>query len=223
MLQKSSPNRSFKEQIISKLLLLHILGKYKFDGKTKLHKAIFFAERSTNEKKLKVFNYNFFRYNFGEYSQELQDDFRVLVDKDFLINSKPIEVSSEGKELLKRCSLIIENNKPLLNMVEPIIQHTASMPLDRVKEIAYSRVIVSGRQVKDIEIGTPLLNELSDDEAKEKIFVNDKWIEKLNNIFNLGFVSIDEVTINEYQEIQNFMLPKRIKLLSKLDTYEKAG
>ncbi|MBI5060925.1 MAG: hypothetical protein HZB67_01280 [Candidatus Aenigmarchaeota archaeon] len=213
MPNNTQTKRTLKERIIDKLLLLYILGKYKFDGKIKLHKAIFFAEKTTNEKKIKVFNFNFIRYNFGEYSNELQTDYRELVDNGFLFDTRPIEITDEGKELLSRCEGIIDRNEFILNAAEPLIEHVATLPLDKVKEMAYEKIIISGRKVADIEIGTPLLSNLDESEAKAKILIKDDWIEKLDIIFSRGFVVVDEDTKKEYGEIYKIMKPKIRRVL----------
>jgi len=215
-------DRSQRESISDKLLLLYTLDKFRFTGKTKLHKAVFFAEKSTNEKKLKIFNFDFVRYDFGEYSNELQCDYRELVNSGLVFDTKPIEVSQEGKELLKRFNNIFNRNKLLINQIEPIIEHIVSLPLDRVKEIAYTKVIINGIAVGKMKSMEPVLNKLNEDVAEIKFDIENKYIENLAFIFNSGFVIVDEETKQEYDEIQKIMRPKIKNLLMKLDAYEEA-
>ena len=202
-------SRTIRETAIDKLLLLYILSKYKIDGKTKLQKAIFFAEKSTNEKGVKIFNFDFIRYNFGEYSNELQTDYRELYHNGFILDTRPIEITDESKELLKRCQHILGRNGILLNKIEPIIEHIVSLPLDRIKEMAYTKIVLFGKEVKDLEIGTPILYKLNSSQVKSEIIIDDKWIEKLNSFFSLGVDLLDEDTKKEYSEIQNLMKPTK--------------
>ena len=222
--------RTLKEKIIDKVLLLHILNKYKFDGKTKLHKAVFFAEKTSNEKKVKIFNFNFIRYNFGEYSNELQSDYRELVNDGLLLNVRPIEVSSDGKEALKRMEGFTLKNRFLLSSIEPIIEHIAEQPLDRVKEMAYNDVIIKGKKVKDIELGVHLLDKLNDAEAQTNVIMENKWIEKFASLLNIRIVSVrsanydelDEDTKDEYMTVLRLMRPKVQRVLRKIGEYESS-
>lgn len=79
--------RSPPDTTIDRLLLLYLLKvatPYGIDGDVKFQQLVFLSELQMLGKQAKGFHYRFFRYAYGGYSKELQDDFVALGAKKFL-------------------------------------------------------------------------------------------------------------------------------------------
>jgi hypothetical protein len=79
--------RSPADTTIDRLLLLYLLkvaAPYGIDGDVKFQQLVFLCELQMFGKQTEGFHYRFFRYAYGGYSKELQDDFVALGAKKFL-------------------------------------------------------------------------------------------------------------------------------------------
>ena len=79
--------RSPTDTTIDRLLLLYLLKvamPFGIDGDVKFQQLVFLSELQMLGKQAKGFHYRFFRYAYGGYSKELQDDFAALGAKKFL-------------------------------------------------------------------------------------------------------------------------------------------
>jgi hypothetical protein len=79
--------RSPTDTLIDRLLLLYLLkvaAPYGIDGDVKFQQLVFLSELQMLGKQAKGFHYRFFRYAYGGYSKELQEDFMALGGKKFL-------------------------------------------------------------------------------------------------------------------------------------------
>ena len=79
--------RSPTDSTIDRLLLLYLLkvaAPFGIDGDVKFQQLVFLSELQMLGKQAKGFHYRFFRYAYGGYSKELQDDFVALGAKKFL-------------------------------------------------------------------------------------------------------------------------------------------
>jgi len=72
---------------VDRLLLLYLLkvaAPFGIDGDVKFQQLVFLSELQLFGKQAKGFHYRFFRYAYGGYSKELQDDFLALGAKKFV-------------------------------------------------------------------------------------------------------------------------------------------
>lgn len=196
-----SPERTLKEKVIDKLLLLYLLNKHRIDGRTKLQKTVFFSEDSLNSKNVKSFNYNFIRWHFGEFSRELESDFKELI-KDELILEKPyIRVTGEGEDILKHLEGVLNKNPDILRFIDAICDYTSRKPLDVVKTMAYARVIRNGIQVKDIPEETVLLEKLDESKSDSIFNIDDGWVGTLELLFDKVSANSLRVALTEKANI----------------------
>lgn len=193
--------RTPKEKVIDKLLLLYLLNKHRINGRTKLQKTVFFSEDSLNNKNVKSFNYKFIRFHFGEFSRELESDFKELI-KDELILEKPyIRVTEEGENVLKQLEGVLKKNPNVLNLVDAISDYASRKPLDVVKTMAYTRVIRNGIQVKDIPEEVVLLEKINESKAESVFNINDGWIGTLELLFDKTSADSLKVALTEKANI----------------------
>lgn len=195
------PERTLKEKVIDKLLLLYLLNKHRISGRTKLQKTVFFSEDSLNGKNIKSFNYNFIRFHYGEFSRELESDFKELI-KNELISEKPyIRVTGEGEDILKHLEGVLNKNPNILHFIDAVCDYTSRKPLDVVKTMAYTRVIRNGIQVKDIDEETVLLEKLDESKASSIFNIEDGWVGTLELLFDKASADSLRVALTEKANI----------------------
>ncbi len=97
------PVRSPADTIIDRFLLLYLLkvaAPFGIDGDVKFQQLVFLSELQSFGKQAKGFHYRFFRYAYGGYSKELQDDFVGLGAKKFL-DPATWKLTARGESVVK--------------------------------------------------------------------------------------------------------------------------
>lgn len=184
-------NRTFKEKITDKLLLLYIIHKANEHGynkgKTKLQKFIFVIEKTMNDKKVKGLNYDIIKFHHGPYSHQLEQDFKDL-QKNEIFARELMGLTDKGNKILNHCSGVLERNQYIVRVINSMIENLSRKSLDSILTMIYNATIKlpDGRIMKiaDIPENTPMINKLRETEAKEKLNIPNKWIETLDIMFD---------------------------------------
>ena len=95
--------RSPTDSTIDRLLLLYLLkvaAPFGIDGDVKFQQLVFLSELQLFGKQAKGFHYRFFRYAYGGYSKELQDDFLALGAKKF-VDPAAWTLTAAGETVIK--------------------------------------------------------------------------------------------------------------------------
>jgi len=95
--------RSPTETTVDRLLLLYLLkvaAPFGIDGDVKFQQLVFLSELQLFGKEAKGFHYRFFRYAYGGYSKELQDDFLALGAKKF-VDPAAWKLAAAGEKVVK--------------------------------------------------------------------------------------------------------------------------
>ena len=95
--------RSPSDTTIDRLLLLYLLkvvAPFGIDGDVKFQQLVFLCELQMLGKDAKGFHYRFFRYAYGGYSKELQDDFVALGAKK-LLDPATWKLTAAGETVVK--------------------------------------------------------------------------------------------------------------------------
>lgn len=95
--------RSPTDITIDRLLLLYLLkvaAPFGIDGDVKFQQLVFLSELQLLGKQAKGFHYRFFRYAYGGYSKELQDDFLALGAKKF-VDPAVWKLAAAGEKVIK--------------------------------------------------------------------------------------------------------------------------
>ena len=95
--------RSPTDSTIDRLLLLYLLkvaAPFGIDGDVKFQQLVFLSELQLFGKQAKGFHYRFFRYAYGGYSKELQDDFLALGAKKF-VDPATWKLAEAGEKVVK--------------------------------------------------------------------------------------------------------------------------
>jgi hypothetical protein len=175
-------SRTLIEQIVDKLLLIYLFGTHKIIDDTKAQKTVFFAENNMNEKKIKGFSYDFIRWNFGEFSRDLESDLKELKQKNFITDN--LDLTQDGEEILNRMGRVLQQNPEIIKRIDMFGSYTELKPLAEVKDVAYTKIMIHGKQVKDLPLGEPLLQKLNDSEAKIKFIIDKGWFGTFEILLN---------------------------------------
>ena len=182
-------DRSYEEVIVDNLLLLYLISKSGRLGRTKLQKLVYLVECKLGKKGLKTFNYNFYRWNIGPFTQQIFQDGEALVDNNIIsdVSTKPTE---RGIDILKQCDKIFENNKQILKEIDKIIYKYDKLPLEKIKDAVYeSKVNINGKllKVKDVPMGEDLKVKISEDKAVNEFRIAKEWLETLDILLDEEF------------------------------------
>lgn len=193
------PSRVFVEQIADKLLLIHLFATHKIKDDTKAQKTVFFAESNMNEQKIKGFNYSFFKWHYGEFSRELESDLRELKQKNFITTN--LELTQDGEEILNKMKSVLQRNSDIIKRIDMFGNYTEFKSLDEVKNVAYTKIVIHGKQVKDLPLNEPLIQKLDDSEAKEKFEIDEGWLGTFEILLNPELKESLDIAIAEEEYI----------------------
>ncbi|KHE69668.1 hypothetical protein [Halobacillus sp. BBL2006] len=101
-----------KRDVLNKILLLHIMetsSKKNIKGSTRLQKMVFASESQARKKGTNAFNYDFIRWYYGPYSEELSSDIEVLISKGLIKrdNQNNYTLTPSGKGTLEKAKKIL--------------------------------------------------------------------------------------------------------------------
>ncbi len=155
------------EEAADNLLLLYMISRLPIPGITKLEKLVFLAEKDLHEKKIKAFNYLFYRWDHGPYSRGLYDDFDRLKAAGLIKKSGWTWIlTSRGWAFLDYFSSELKRNPQIVDLLNEIIETEGpKRTQDLLKEI-YS-LCIENVSIRDIPKGRRLLKKLEDEEASE--------------------------------------------------------
>ncbi|MCX6821075.1 MAG: hypothetical protein NT016_03950 [Candidatus Aenigmarchaeota archaeon] len=187
------------ERMIDKLLLIYLFGTHKIIDDTKAQKTVFFAENNMNEKRIKGFSYDFIRWNFGEFSRDLESDLKELKNKNFITDN--LILTQDGEEILNQIGSVLQKNSEIIKRIDMFGSYTESKSLTEVKDVAYTKIIVNGKQVKDLPMGEPLLHKLDDSEARINFSIDTGWLGTFEVLFNPRIKDSLDVALTEEEYI----------------------
>ena len=167
--------RSLWEQLADRLLLLYTLKDLNGRGarvyETALQKLVFLAEREMLASRVKGFNYNFVRLDFGPYSSELKKDLVALMACG-LVKDDPERgyvITEKGRELLGRLGSLLERNDDILHIIRSVNERYGYMSLRELLSHVYSlpRPLKGPREpIEKVKLRTPLLRRLNASRAR---------------------------------------------------------
>lgn len=190
------PNNE-KDKIVNKLLLLYLINtvneKNHFLGITKLHKLVYLFEKHLYTTGKRALNFSFFRWDYGPMSKE------IYIERDFLAKNGLIEkegnisITKRGKRLLSQCSVILNENKPILELINKVSNYSKYETEDLKNKIYNIKDPYWDIKISDLPKGLDLLVDLCD--MEETIDINNSWIETLDILMDkdIHFSVVDAV------------------------------
>jgi len=133
-------SRTEMERTVDKVLLLKLIRSAQGRGRLvtiPLHKLVFISQHRMTGKRMKGFNYSFYRDRFGPAAPGIYDDFGELIDAG-LIRDCPFRLTSSGEELLDGLEPAFQRNgnRQILGIIGETARDT---PLDirPIKDLVY--------------------------------------------------------------------------------------
>jgi uncharacterized phage-associated protein len=180
--------RSLEEAILDRVLLLYLVSRtrergYNILGQIKLQKLLYKTQERMYLSKCKGLNYNFVRWKFGPFSQEIYSDVRDLKETGFLIPQDPASISEKGRNLLKMLDLVFD--KETVELIDKVINEFGPYTGRQIKTIMYSFPKVGEmKTIKEAKIGEVLLTKLHEENAKKRIQLDEQAIDTLCFLFD---------------------------------------
>lgn len=183
--------RTPSESLIDRLLLLYLIVRirdfgYKITGNVKLQKLTYKSQERMFLGGLKGFNYNFVRWDFGPFSQEIVPDTSDLLETGFLRKSGNVIVpSGRGSQLIRDLDTVFERNKAIVEYIDRVILEFGPYPGKTIRALMYSYPKVGVRKtIEQTKKGELILSKLDASEAKETFWIDDEWMETLEMLFD---------------------------------------
>lgn len=173
-----------QDRVVNNVLLLHLIEKANSIGcvedTLKLQKLVFLSQKKLIGKRFKVFNYNFFRWDKGPFSADVNNDLTSLRCRGLVRNRWPIRLTREGRELLSGCKELLEENESFLSVIDGIIGEFAEYTPDEIKEYVYKMSIFVPRlrevmTIAEVPHGTPILFKPSEKRSRARFVLDPKW------------------------------------------------
>jgi uncharacterized protein YwgA len=189
--------RNIKEEAIDTLLLLYLIKeahKYGDIGKVMLQKLVFLVEREMASSDIRGFNFRFFRYNLGPFTEEIYRDSEKLYNAGLLHeNEWPFRLTEQGSALLENIhSSIIgrSENREVLSVIEKIVSNYAKYDVERIKKFVYGIKIqpIGESQIlpiREVPLGYWLIQKIDEKKAKKSFTLDEELIEDLEYQFQL--------------------------------------
>jgi len=187
--------RDLKEAISDRLLLLYLLFKIRkkgqsVSGDTKLQKLLYEIEQRMYRNRYKGLNYNFVRWDFGPFSQEVYVDSADLEKTGFLKrhSDKSIGISDSGIRLIEMMQKDLKGDKVLEEYFDRVINEFGPYKGKGIKAAIYTSPKVGERKpIRETTKAEILLKKLDTSEAMKSFWINDRWFETLRIIFDPTF------------------------------------
>ena len=202
--------RSLEEQLADRLLLLYTLKDLNERGArvyaTALQKLVFLAEREMLASRIKGFNYNFVRLDFGPYSSELKKDLVTLMACG-LVKDDPERgyvITEKGKELLERLRPLLERNDDILDIIRSINERYGHMSLDELLSYVYSlpRPLKGPKEpIEKVKLRTPLLRRINASRAKKVLAMEPRELRLLSVATNPEVEELKFLEVNGHEVV----------------------
>ena len=180
--------------------------KGKIEDNLKIQKLVFSIQKKLLQKKQKAFSYDFFRWNQGPFSANLNEDLKLL-SRNKLISwgGKRIVLTKEGEELLKNCKGLFDINTFFNDTFNSIVDEFANLSPDKIKELVYKQsffvpILRKVMLIEKIPFGRPILFRPSDNRMKYLFKLDEGWDATLELIFNKNALVSLEKALDDAKE-----------------------
>ncbi len=179
---------NIQNRVVNNILLLYLIDRTNSTGSIedtlKLQKLVYLTQKRMIEKKLKLFTYNFFRWDKGPFSADVNNDLTVLSCRGLIRKRWPIRLTKEGKKLLNGCKELLEENEQFLKVIDDITAEFSEYTPEQIKEYTYNLSIFVPRlrqvmTVAEVPHGTLILFKPSDNRSKKKFILDESWLATL--------------------------------------------
>src|SRR3990172_5093602 len=176
-------NRSLEEALVDRFLLLYVVARTRKKGcnilgHIKLQKMLYKTQERMYLARWKGFNYNFVRWKFGPFSQEIYSDVDDLKRAGYLIQEDAASISEKGLRLLKDFDVLLDAETK--DIIERVINEFGPYTGRQIREVMYSFPKVGEKKtIEEAEMGEVLLTRLHPEDAKKCLRADEAQLETL--------------------------------------------
>jgi len=201
-----------QDRVVNNILLLYLIKKTNSIGKVedtlKLQKLVYLTQKKYIEKKSKVFNYNFFRWDKGPFSADVSNDLTSLKCRGLVRDRWPIRLTKEGNELVNGCQEVLDENEALLKVIDGVISEYARYTPDEIKEHVYKMKIFVPRlrevmTIAEVPRGTLILFKPSTKRSKTSFVLDEDWCATLE-------LALDQEAVESLKQSYNDAVEGRV-------------
>jgi uncharacterized phage-associated protein len=184
----SMAERTPEEAILDRLLLLYVVARnrergHNILGQIKLQKLLYKTQERMYLSGCKGLNYNFIRWKFGPFSQEIYSDVRDLKVTGFLNPQDAASASMKGQHLLKKLGVIFD--RETVQLIDGVINEFGAYSGRQIKSVTYSFPKVGEKKtIEEAELGDLLLTKLNEKKAKKCIRLDERVFDTLRFLFD---------------------------------------
>jgi len=191
-LPKNLIERTAEEVTVDRFLLMFLISTANkirsLWGKTKLEKLVYCSQYGMMKTRIKGFNYYFYRWHFGPYSEQVYEDLAAFSECGFVahkVESGEIAVTPKGLRILHQFDDVINDNAAICAIIRETAEDYKEYSADKIKEAIYETLVFGSKKtyVRDVDMGDPLLHKLPKEEAKTVFKIESGKVETLWILF----------------------------------------
>jgi uncharacterized protein YwgA len=199
--EKVDKTISSNDRIVNNLLLLRLIGETndfgKLEHQLKVQKLVFLIQKNFVQRKLKGFSYNFFRWEQGPFSADVNNDLKLLKKSKLITwDDDEILLTKQGADLLKECDEVFKENIIFNKPFESVVKSYANFTPEEIKEEVYKQNIFVPKIRKVMSIDKIPLKQLilfrpTIKKMKELFKIDEEWEATLELLLDKeGLVSL---------------------------------
>lgn len=194
VMTKGMSERTIGEMVGNNLLLLFLVDETSKEGKVegdlKAQKLVFLSQKLMVQRKLKAFNYNFFRWHKGPYCADLSNDLKRLKVAGLVRrNGSRLELTDLGKSVIANCEAELTDWTDFISPIREVAQEYGRFTPEELKERVYDIAVFVPRdhkvmKIRDIEEKKLILFKPSEKEARKVLSLSENWQATLELVFS---------------------------------------
>jgi uncharacterized protein YwgA len=191
---KGMSERTIGEMVGNNLLLLFLVDETSKEGKVendlKAQKLVFLSQKLMVQRKLKAFNYNFFRWKKGPYCADLSNDIKRLRAVGLLRkNAGQFELTDLGRSVISNCEDELADWTDFIKAIRETAREYGKFTPDELKERVYDTAVFVPKdhklmKIRDIEEKKLILFKLSEEKARKILNLSENWQATLEIAFS---------------------------------------
>src|SRR5438552_3655399 len=197
-------NRNKNEKLADLALLIYLIGVFRsksglYLGVTKLDKLAFLSEKEMLERKVRGFNYEFFKWHHGPLSTDIYTDLDVLRRAGFVSANDDINLTSEGQEAFRKLSSLFKEHEPVTTPIDVVTRRSVGLTTEELTERVYGTTItypLGKKKIRDMPKGQTIISPQVAGRTSATFALNDSWVETLEIILDRdGYDSVKRANV----------------------------
>lgn len=175
--------RTNQEKMVDRLFTLYIIHRCRAEhglsciSKTKMHKLLFYAQKTLIDNKIKAMNYSFVKVLYPTFSSELRSDLTDLTEQGFL-NGDYYREQEKAERILEDFQEIFDRNSLIKSLIDREVDQYAPMETSALV-VKTKKVPWRGKTIGALRKGTPLLSPLEPQNVSVTLDISEEELEQL--------------------------------------------